>query len=137
MDMISPDPEDRIIYKSHPSTFFGTNIMSRLNEDHVDRLIVTGGTTSGYIRASVVDGCSYNFQVVVVEDALYDRIKVSHAVNLFEMGMKYADIASSEEVVKHLSMIGDGGLKIEALKNRPERHLSPRQTEISSPQESS
>jgi maleamate amidohydrolase len=61
-----------------------------------------GGTTSGCIRASVIDAFSYNFFVAVIEDCTFDRGEVSHAVNLFDMQMKYADVISLNEAFTYL-----------------------------------
>ena len=65
-------------------------------------LVVTGCTTSGCVRGSVVDGFAYNFRVLVPHDAVYDRSATSHAVNLFDMASKYADVGSTAEVLETL-----------------------------------
>jgi len=65
----------------------------------VDTVIVTGCTTSGCVRATVIDACALNFKVVVPEDAVYDRSQTSHAVNLFDMASKYADVMPTENLV--------------------------------------
>lgn len=74
-----------------PSAFFGTPLVSYLINAGADTLVVTGCTTSGCVRGSVVDGFAYNFRVLVPEDAVYDRSATSHAVNLFDMAAKYAE----------------------------------------------
>jgi len=76
---------------------------SLLIKDGIDTLIVTGGTTSGCVRATVVDGASYHYHVLVVEDAVFDRIQISNKVNLLDMRMKYADMISTDDVVKYIS----------------------------------
>lgn len=63
---------------------------------------MTGGTTSGCIRATVVDAFSYNFPVLIVEDAVFDRGEMSHAVNLFDLDQKYANIVTSAEARAYL-----------------------------------
>jgi nicotinamidase-related amidase len=68
----------------------------------VDTVIVTGCTTSGCVRATVIDACALNFKVVVPEDAVYDRSQTSHAVNLFDMASKYADVMPTENLVRAL-----------------------------------
>jgi len=64
--------------------------------------MVTGCTTSGCVRATVVDACALNFKVVVPQDAVYDRSQTSHAVNLFDMASTYADVMPTEELVQRL-----------------------------------
>ncbi|MCQ9617705.1 isochorismatase family protein [Paenalcaligenes niemegkensis] len=87
------------VAKYHPSAFFGTSLASYLIERRIDTLIVTGATTSGCVRGTVVDASSLNYKVVVVEDAVFDRVPSSHAVNLFDMASKYADVMPAEELI--------------------------------------
>ena len=61
-------------------------------DKQVDTLIVTGCSTSGCVRGTVVDGFAYNFRVIVPEECVYDRSPIAHAVNLFDMAYKYADV---------------------------------------------
>lgn len=89
---IGPEESDILLPKKHPSAFFGTALTSHLIDLNVDTLFVTGCTTSGCVRGTVVDAFAYNFRVVVPEECVYDRSRVSHAVNLFDMASKYADV---------------------------------------------
>lgn len=66
---------------------------------------MTGCTTSGCVRATVVDACALNFKVVVPQDAVYDRSQVSHAVNLFDMASKYADVMPTDELTGRLRAV--------------------------------
>ena len=101
---IAPDPSaDVLLPKTKPSLFHGTPLVELLVRAGADTLIVTGGTTSGCIRATVIDAFSYNFPVIVVEDAVFDRGELSHAVNLFDMDQKYANVRSSGEVLEYLA----------------------------------
>jgi nicotinamidase-related amidase len=102
---IAPRPGDVLIPKKHPSAFFGTAMVSHLIDLNVDTLVMTGCTTSGCVRASTVDAFAYNFKVVVPEDAVYDRSRVSHSVNLFDMAEKYADVMPSAEVLKRIEAL--------------------------------
>jgi nicotinamidase-related amidase len=102
---LAPREGDILLPKKHPSAFFGTALASHLIDLQADTLIVTGCTTSGCVRGSVVDAFSLNFRVVVPQDAVYDRSKVSHAVNLFDMSEKYADVAPTAEVIEKLRQI--------------------------------
>jgi nicotinamidase-related amidase len=99
---IAPREGDVLLPKKHPSAFFATPLVSHLIDLQADTLVVTGCTTSGCVRGSVVDGFAYNFKCVVPYDAVYDRSATSHAVNLFDMASKYADVATSAEVLEML-----------------------------------
>jgi nicotinamidase-related amidase len=76
---LAPQPQDIVVYKQKPSVFFGSNLISYLTLLGCDSLIVTGCTTSGCVRATVVDAFSYNIRVAVAEDACFDRSEASHA----------------------------------------------------------
>jgi nicotinamidase-related amidase len=102
---VAPQPSDILLPKKHPSAFFGTPLVSYLINLGVDSLIVTGCTTSGCVRGSVVDAFAYNFRVAVPSDAVYDRSAVSHAVNLFDMSEKYADVMTTAECLETLAAI--------------------------------
>jgi maleamate amidohydrolase len=102
---IAPRETDTLLPKKHPSAFFGTPLASYLINTGADTLVVTGCTTSGCVRGSVVDAFAYNFRVLVPSDACYDRSRVSHAVNLFDMASKYADVNSTEECIATLRTV--------------------------------
>ena len=103
---IAPREGDVLLPKKHPSAFFATPLVSHLIDLGADTLVVTGCTTSGCVRGSVVDGFAYNFKCVVPHDAVYDRSATSHAVNLFDMASKYADVATTDEVLAMLRPLG-------------------------------
>ncbi len=96
---VAPAEGDILLPKKHPSAFFATALVSHLIDLNVDTLFITGCTTSGCVRGTVVDASAYNFRVVVPEDCVYDRSRVSHAVNLFDMASKYADVMPLAEAV--------------------------------------
>lgn len=98
----SPTDDDLVIYKSRASVFHGTPLSAFLVELGVDSLIVCGESTSGCVRASVVDAYSHGYHVSVVEECCFDRSTLSHKVNLFDMHHKYADVMHLDEVVTHL-----------------------------------
>jgi nicotinamidase-related amidase len=102
---VAPVEGDILIPKKHPSAFFATALVSHLIDLGVDTLVTTGCTTSGCVRGTVVDAFSYNFRVTVPEECVYDRSTVSHAVNLFDMSEKYADVAPVEEVIAKLRQL--------------------------------
>lgn len=94
---IAPCEGDVLLPKKHPSAFFGTPLASYLINLQTDTLVVTGCTTSGCVRGTVVDGFAYNFKVMVPHECVYDRGPTVHAINLFDMGQKYADVLTTEE----------------------------------------
>jgi len=106
VEQIRPRDNDILLPKKHPSAFFGTPLASYLIDLRADSLVVTGCTTSGCVRGSVVDAFAYNFKVLVPSDAVYDRSSVSHAVNLFDMASKYADVMTTAECMDALGGIG-------------------------------
>jgi maleamate amidohydrolase len=99
VDAVMPAAGEFIIRKRQASAFFGTEFIGWLTWHHVDTLLVAGCTTSGCVRASVVDAVSYNLRTVVLTDCVGDRAIGPHQANLFDMGQKYADLMTSEEVV--------------------------------------
>lgn len=105
MDEIAPLEEDLVVDKSYASAFYGTPMVSYLNGLRVDTILITGGTTSGCVRATTVDAITRNYDVAVVGDCVFDRIEVSHKVSLFDMWMKYCDVITSEEALEYLSKI--------------------------------
>lgn len=107
-EIIEPKEGVIKIAKYHPSAFFGTSLNSYLIENRIDTLVVTGATTSGCVRGTVVDASSLNYKVVVAEDAVFDRVPSSHAVNLFDMSSKYADVITTQELLEKLQTIKAG-----------------------------
>lgn len=96
---LAPLPDELVVRKIGPSAFFGTPLMSWLARRSVDTLIVTGATTSGCVRASVIDSCSYALRTVVAADCCGDRALEPHRANLFDMGQKYADLMPGAEAL--------------------------------------
>jgi maleamate amidohydrolase len=105
-DEIAPQAGDRIIYKPTASSFYLTDFEEQLRAGGIDTLIVTGCTTSGCVRATVVDAHARGFKMNVVEDGVFDRGQTTHAINLFDMQAKYADVISSDEVLGRIESIG-------------------------------
>jgi nicotinamidase-related amidase len=105
---IAAQPSDIVIQKQKPSGFFGTPLQSVLNDYGVDTLIVTGGSTSGCVRATVVDAFSFNYFVAVVEEGTFDRIQISHKANLLDMNIKYADVMKAQDVTRYLDGLPAG-----------------------------
>ena len=102
---IRPQEGDVIVPKGKASVFFGTTILTFLNRNHIDTLIVTGTTTSGCVRGTVVEAASYDFYVTIPEECVADRALVPHKVNLFDMEMKYADVVPMKEVLDYFDSL--------------------------------
>lgn len=92
-----------VFEKTVPSGFFNTGLNQWLVDNEVDCIIVTGLTTSGCVRATVVDGLQYNYPVWVVSDACGDRNKSAHDANLHDMAAKYASVKTVDQVIDFLT----------------------------------
>jgi maleamate amidohydrolase len=92
-------PQDIVIKKQKPSGFFGTNLASYLTLLGCDSVIVVGTTTSGCVRATVVDAFSLNYRVILAEEGCFDRSEASHAISLCDMHAKYADVLPTAEIL--------------------------------------
>ncbi len=111
-DAFAPHPEDVVFRKERPSAFFGTPLIAHLNQRRIDSLIVCGESTSGCVRASVIEAHMFGLHVSVVEECVFDRSVMSHKANLFDMHHKYADVMHLDEVVAHLNGITKKAAKV-------------------------
>lgn len=98
-----PRQNEFVLRKSRASAFFGTPLATHLRLCKAETLIVGGESTSGCVRATVVDAFSLGFNVVVCEEAVFDRSPVSHKASLFDMHLKYAKVAHLTEVLDYLA----------------------------------
>jgi maleamate amidohydrolase len=105
LDEIAPAPTDLVVEKRKPSAFFGTTLVSHLVSYGVDTLLICGTSTSGCVRATAVDAFSYDFHVAVVEEATFDRGEASHAMTLFDLDMKYANVLGVDEALGYLDRV--------------------------------
>ena len=102
-DRLVIDPHrDIIINKRMASAFHETNLASLLTFHRCDTLIVTGGSTSGCVRATVVDSLSHSYRTVVPEECVADKHESPHFANLYDMAVKYADVVPVADVIAHL-----------------------------------
>jgi nicotinamidase-related amidase len=99
---VEPQPGDLVLPKVAASAFAGTPLAYYLNQAGIDTLIVVGETTSGCVRATVLDGAAYRYKIGVVEECVFDRTQSAHALNLFDMHQKYADVISLASAVSYL-----------------------------------
>jgi nicotinamidase-related amidase len=105
---IAPEPQDIVVRKQKPSGFHGTPLSSYLNLLGCDSVLVTGTTTSGCVRATVIDAFSENYRVALIEEGCFDRSQASHAINLCDMNAKYADVVPEAEVLAYIDGLPDG-----------------------------
>jgi nicotinamidase-related amidase len=96
---LKPTSGEPIVYKKRASAFSGTPLIAYLNELRADSLITVGESTSGCLRASVVEGCAYGYPVVVVAECAYDRHDFIHRVSLLDMHLKYVTVISLERAL--------------------------------------
>lgn len=99
---LTPVEGEAFFTKTAASCFFGTDLVARLTRQSIDTLIVTGCTTSGCVRATVVDASSYGLRTMVVEEAVGDRAMVPHFASLFDMDSKYADVIGLADTREYL-----------------------------------
>jgi nicotinamidase-related amidase len=93
---------DVIYIKRMPSAFFETGLASLLVWHQVDTLILTGGSTSGCVRATAVDSLSRGYRTIVPEECVADKHEIPHYANLCDLALKYADVVSVDETIDYL-----------------------------------
>lgn len=91
---------DILVEKQTPSCFAFTNLHLILAEKGIDSLLVVGNSTSGCVRATCVDGIAMGYRMMVIEEAVFDRIEMSHAAALFDMQFKICDVIDEAQAYK-------------------------------------
>lgn len=104
-DRVAPLPDETVLVKTGASAFFGTPLAGHLAGLGVDTLIITGATTSGCVRASVVDAMQSGYPVLVPRECVADRARGPHEANLFDMHEKYADVVGLDDVLHHIGSL--------------------------------
>jgi maleamate amidohydrolase len=99
---IGPRAGEPVLNKLFASAFFGTPLASLLASLGCDSLIVTGASTSGCVRATVVDALQHGYRPIVPREAVGDRNPDAHEANLYDIDAKYGDVVSVDDVVAHL-----------------------------------
>lgn len=100
-DEIAPLPDEFVIRKTKASAFFETPLAIYLVRHAIDLLVVMGTSTSGCVRASVVDGFSHGYPVFVVSDGCFDRSDFFHNAHLYDMNTKYATVVDAAETIAY------------------------------------
>lgn len=107
-ELIKPRRGEFVVRKARASAFFGTHLTTYLIKRHVDSLLITGTTTSGCVRATTLDAFSYGFPAFLVEECIFDRSRLSHLVNLYEMNSKYGTVISLADALALVRRLGGG-----------------------------
>jgi len=102
---VEPATDDMVFVKQYASAFHGTALAKTLNKRGIDTLLICGLTTSGCVRASVVDAVSLGFIPLVVREAVGDRAPEPHEANLFDMSAKYAEVIGLGEALDYAATI--------------------------------
>jgi maleamate amidohydrolase len=103
---IAPRDDEPVVNKLWASAFFGTPFASYLASHGVDTLVVTGASTSGCVRATVLDALQHGYRPVVPREAVGDRNAAAHEANLYDIDTKYGDVVSTTDVIAYLEAIG-------------------------------
>lgn len=111
-DWVKVDPrlerreqEEPLIIKKFASGFFGTSLQSILTYEQVDTTVIVGCTTSGCVRATVVDAMQHGYKVIVPEECVGDRSQAAHEANLYDMKTKYADVVRVDTVLDYFNRL--------------------------------
>jgi maleamate amidohydrolase len=132
---LAPRTDEHLVVKTGASAFFGTALASYLASVRADTVIVTGATTSGCVRATVVDAVQHGYPTLVPRDCVGDRAQAPHDASLFDINEKYGDVVDSDDVLAYLQ-----GLRAALSVPAPERpgppapeHLSTTLSEAEAP----
>lgn len=96
---LSPLPGELIVRKTLPSAFAGTTLLGWLTAQSIRTVLIAGCTTSGCVRATVLDAMNAGFLPFVLEDCVGDRALAPHQANLFDMAQKYAEVVQLAEML--------------------------------------
>lgn len=97
---LAPAADEPVVVKQAASAFFGTDLIDQLRSAGCDGVLVTGATTSGCVRATVVDACSHDLPAFVVRPCVGDRAADPHHASLIDMEAKYGDVIELEEALQ-------------------------------------
>jgi maleamate amidohydrolase len=99
---IAPQPGEPVLRKLHASAFFETELAGLLAAAGCDSVIVAGASTSGCVRATVVDALQHGYRTVVPREAVGDRNADAHEANLYDIDAKYGDVVPLAETLAQL-----------------------------------
>jgi nicotinamidase-related amidase len=101
--VVEPTAGEWVCEKARASALYGTPLAAYLRRERVSSVVVCGGSTSGCVRASCVDAFSAGFQVMVAEDACFDRARLPHVANLFDLHAKYATVLPAAAIAEQVA----------------------------------
>lgn len=119
-------PDEPVLTKTGASAFFGTNLAAYLTSVRADTLVVAGATTSGCVRATVVDAVQYGYPVLVPRDCVADRAGEPHEANLFDIHQKYGDVIGLDDALAYLDgvkSVGNGPTTPSSSATRPDAEV--------------
>ena len=96
---LAPRAEEPVLVKLFASAFFDTHLDEMLRQAGRDTVLVTGASTSGCVRATVVDALQYGYRVLVPRECVADRAIDAHNGSLLDIDAKYGDVVSSDEAI--------------------------------------
>lgn len=102
MPQVAPRADELVLVKQYASAFFGTTLVSTLQANGIDTVVIVGVSTSGCVRATAVDALQYGVVAAVVRDAVGDRTDATHESNLFDLGAKYAEVLDEPTIIRYL-----------------------------------
>lgn len=103
---LGPRDSESVVEKRYASAFFGTHLASTLTAAGIDTVVVTGCTTSGCVRATVVDALQHGFRAIVPSECVGDRARAQHEANLVDIDGKYGDVVDLPTVIDYLESLG-------------------------------
>ncbi|MGY1661009.1 isochorismatase family protein [Geodermatophilus sp. SYSU D00705] len=106
-DRLARRPDEHLVTKTGASAFFGTALATYLASVGADTVVVTGATTSGCVRATVVDAVQHGYPTLVPADCVADRAQGPHDASLFDINEKYGDVVDSDDVLAYLSTLSE------------------------------
>ena len=105
---MQPKNGDQVLDKNYSSAFYGTGLLTHLNLQRIDTVIIVGNSTSGCVRATAVDARQMGFRVMVPLECTFDRISASHKISLLDMWMKYATVVPVKTAYEYISALSNG-----------------------------
>jgi maleamate amidohydrolase len=102
---LEPREDEVVIVKKGASAFFGTNLVTVLNTEEIDTVILCGATTSGCVRATAIDLLQNGWPAIVPRECVGDRAQAPHEANLFDINAKYADVVSLEDALAYVESV--------------------------------
>lgn len=105
---MSPQKDDLVLDKNYSSAFYGTGLLTYLNQQRIDTVIIVGNSTSGCVRASAVDARQMGFRVLIPHECVFDRISASHKISLLDLWMKYATVVSVTAAKQYILEVRNG-----------------------------